>query len=114
MFLFPVASLKRVYPYKLFAGSFHFKRLLLLSQYSYRLNGYLLTTGQIYGFYDTLPNVCYPMYINGKTPALFFRGYLLIKDYTLSNFILSDEYRIIFSERMRCIELSFSLHSIIV
>lgn len=35
---------------KLFAGNFHFKRLLLLTQYFYRLNGYLLTTGQIYGF----------------------------------------------------------------
>lgn len=54
---------------KLFAGNFHFKRLLLLTQYFYRLNGYLLTTGQIYGFSGALPNLCYLMYINGKTPA---------------------------------------------
>lgn len=54
---------------KLFAGNFHFKRLLLLTQYFYRLNGYLLTTGQIYGFSGVLPNLCYLMYINGKTPA---------------------------------------------
>lgn len=55
---------------KLFAGNFHFKRLLLLTQYFYRLNGYLSTTGQIYGFSGALPNVCYLMYINGKTPAI--------------------------------------------
>ena len=55
--------------YKLFAGNFHFKRLLLLTQYFYCLNGYLLTTGQIYGFSGALPNLCYLMYINGKTPA---------------------------------------------
>lgn len=54
---------------KLFAGNFHFKRLLLLTQYFYRLNGYLSTTGQIYGFSGALPNVCYLMYINGKNPA---------------------------------------------
>lgn len=54
---------------KLFAGNFHFKRLLLLTQYFYRLNGYLSTTGQIYGFSGALPNVCTLMYINGKTPA---------------------------------------------
>lgn len=54
---------------KLFAGNFHFKRLLLLTQYFYRLNGYLSTTGQIYGFSGALPNLCYLMYINGKTPA---------------------------------------------
>ena len=54
---------------KLFAGNFHFKRLLLLTQYFYCLNGYLLTTGQIYGFSGALPNLCYLMYINGKTPA---------------------------------------------
>ena len=54
---------------KLFAWNFHFKRLLLLTQYFYRLNGYLLTTGQIYGFSGALPNLCYLMYINGKTPA---------------------------------------------
>jgi hypothetical protein len=56
--------------YKLFAGNFHFKRLLLLTQYFYCLNGYLSTTGQIYGFSGALPNVCYLMYINGKTPAI--------------------------------------------
>lgn len=55
---------------KLFAGDFHFKRLLLLTQYFYRLNGYLSTTGQIYGFSGALPNVCTLMYINGKTPAI--------------------------------------------
>lgn len=55
---------------KLFAGNFHFKRLLLLTQYFYRLNGYLSTTGQIYGFSGALPNVCTLMYINGKTPAI--------------------------------------------
>ena len=54
---------------KLFAWNFHFKRLLLLTQYFYRLNGYLSTTGQIYGFSGALPNVCNLMYINGKTPA---------------------------------------------
>lgn len=54
---------------KLFAWNFHFKRLLLLTQYFYCLNGYLLTTGQIYGFSGALPNLCYLMYINGKTPA---------------------------------------------
>lgn len=55
---------------KLFAGNFHFKRLLLLTQYFYRLNGYLSTTGQICGFSGALPNVCTLMYINGKTPAI--------------------------------------------
>lgn len=55
---------------KLFVGNFHFKRLLLLTQYFYRLNGYLSTTGQIYGFSGALPNVCTLMYINGKTPAI--------------------------------------------
>ena len=55
---------------KLFAGNFHFKRLLLLTKYFYRLNGYLSTTGQIYGFSGALPNVCTLMYINGKTPAI--------------------------------------------
>lgn len=54
---------------KLFAGNFHFKRLLLLTQYFYCLYGYLSTTGQIYGFSGALPNLCYLMYINGKTPA---------------------------------------------
>ena len=54
---------------KLFAWNFHFKRLLLLTQYFYRLNGYLSATGQIYGFSGALPNLCYLMYINGKTPA---------------------------------------------
>lgn len=54
---------------KLFAWNFHFKRLLLLTQYFYCLNGYLSTTGQIYGFSGALPNLCYLMYINGKTPA---------------------------------------------
>jgi hypothetical protein len=56
---------------KLFAWNFHFKRLLLLTQYFYRLNGYLSTTGQIYGFSGTLPTVCSLSHINGKTPALF-------------------------------------------
>ena len=54
---------------KLFAWNFHFKRLLLLTQYFYCLCGYLSTTGQIYGFSGALPNLCYLMYINGKTPA---------------------------------------------
>lgn len=54
---------------KLFAWNFHFKRLLLLTQYFYRLNGHLSTTGQIYGFSGALPNLCHLMYINGKTPA---------------------------------------------
>lgn len=67
---------------KLFAGNFHFKRLLLLTQYFYRLNGYLSTTGQIYGFSGALPNVCYLMYINGKTPALF-PGLLCLLSYTV-------------------------------
>ena len=63
---------------KLFAGNFHFKRLLLLTQYFYCLNGYLSTTGQIYGFSGALPNVCTLMYINGKTPALFSGAYCLL------------------------------------
>lgn len=54
---------------KLFAWNFHFMRLLLLTQYFYCLYGYLSTTGQIYGFSGALPNLCYLMYINGKTPA---------------------------------------------
>ena len=70
------------FDYKLFAGNFHFKRLLLLTQYFYCLNGYLLTTGQIYGFSGALPNVCTLMYINGKTPALF-PGLLCLLSYTV-------------------------------
>lgn len=61
---------------KLFAWNFHFKRLLLLTQYFYCLNGYLSTTGQIYGFSGALPNLCYLMYINGKTPAFVSGAFL--------------------------------------
>jgi hypothetical protein len=56
---------------KLFARNFHFKRLYYLNQYFLYLGGYLLTTGQIYGFSGTLPTVCSLSHINGKTPALF-------------------------------------------
>lgn len=56
---------------KLFARNFHFKRLYCLNQYFLYLGGYLLTTGQIYGFSGTLPTVCSLSHINGKTPALF-------------------------------------------
>lgn len=71
-FFSPFALLKTLFTlYKLFAGNFHFKRLLLLTQYFYCLYSYLLTMEQIYGFSGTLPNVYVLMYINGKTPALF-------------------------------------------
>lgn len=56
---------------KLFARNFHFKRLYCLNQYFLYLGGYLLTTGQIYGFSGTLLTVCSLSHINGKTPALF-------------------------------------------
>ncbi len=70
---FPLfTSLKRCLPFcKLFARNFHFKRLYCLIQYFLYLGGYLLTTGQIYGFSGTLPTVCSLSHINGKTPALF-------------------------------------------
>jgi hypothetical protein len=45
--------------------------LYYLNQYFLYLGGYLLTTGQIYGFSGTLPTVCSLSHINGKTPALF-------------------------------------------
>ena len=70
---------------KLFAGNFHFKRLYCLIQYFLYLGGYLLTTGQIYGFSGALPNLCYLMYINGKTPALF-PGLLLYRPIPFSYF----------------------------
>lgn len=54
---------------KLFARNFHFKRLCCLIQYFLYLGGYLLTTGQIYGFFAALPTVCSLLHINGKTPA---------------------------------------------
>lgn len=56
---------------KLFARNFHFKRLYCIIQYFLYLGGYLLTTGQIYGFFAALPTVCSLSHINGKTPALF-------------------------------------------
>ena len=65
---------------KLFARNFHFKRLFCLIQYFLYLGGYLLTTGQIYGFFAALPTVCSLSHIPGKTPALFsgaFACYLL-------------------------------------
>lgn len=70
---FPLfTSLKRCLPFcKLFARNFHFKRLYCLIQYFLYLGGYLLTTGQIYGFFAALPTVCSLSHINGKTPALF-------------------------------------------
>jgi hypothetical protein len=72
--------------YKLFAGNFHFKRLLLLIQYFVYLGGYLLTTGQIYGFSVGYPIGCPLMYINGKTPALF-SGAIALLSYSV--FVLS-------------------------
>nr|DAO10499.1 MAG TPA: hypothetical protein [Caudoviricetes sp.] len=58
---------------------------MLLTQYFYCLYSYLLTTGQIYGFSGTLPNVCNLTYINGKTPALF-PGLLLYRPIPFSYF----------------------------
>lgn len=68
---FPLfTSLKRCWPFcKLFARNFHFKRLYCLIRYFVYLGGYLLTTGQIYGFFAALPTVCSLSHINGKTPA---------------------------------------------
>lgn len=79
---FPLfTSLKRCLPFcKLFTRNFHFNRLYCLIRYFVYLGGYLLTTGQIYGFFAALPTVCSLSHINGKTPALFsgaFACYLL-------------------------------------
>lgn len=75
---FPLfTSLKRCLPFcKLFARNFHFKRLYCLIQYFLYLGGYLLTTGQIYGFFAALPTVCSLSHINGKTPALFSGAFM--------------------------------------
>lgn len=61
---------------KLFARNFHFKRLCCLIQYFLYLGGYLLTTGQIYGFFAALPTVCSLLHINGKTPAFVSGAFL--------------------------------------
>jgi hypothetical protein len=82
--------------YKLFAGNFHFKRLLLLTQYFYRLNGYLSTTGQIYGFSGALPNVCTLMYINGKTPAFVSGAFMPIVLIRFRTSHLSNENNVAF------------------
>jgi hypothetical protein len=81
---------------KLFAGNFHFKRLLLLTQYFYCLNGYLSTTGQIYGFSGALPNLCYLMYINGKTPAFVSGAFMPIVLYRFRTSHLSNENNVAF------------------
>ena len=81
---------------KLFAGNFHFKRLLLLTQYFYCLYGYLSTTWQIYGFSGALPNVCYLMYINGKTPAIVSGAFLPIVLYRFRISHLSNENNVAF------------------
>ena len=84
---FPLfTSLKRCWPFcKLFARNFHFKRLYCLIQYFLYLGGYLLTTGQIYGFFAALPTVCSLSHINGKTLALF-PGLLLYRPIPFSYF----------------------------
>jgi hypothetical protein len=90
---FPLfTSLKRCLPFcKLFARNFHFKRLYCLIQYFLYLGGYLLTTGQIYGFFAALPTVCSLSHINGKTPALFSGAFMPIVLYRFRTSHLSND-----------------------
>lgn len=73
---FPLfASLKRCLPFcKLFARNFHFKRLYCLIQYFLYLGGYLLTTGQIYGFFRRIANRLFSLTYKRQNPGFAFRG----------------------------------------
>jgi hypothetical protein len=54
------------------------------------------TTGQIYGFSGALPNLCYLMYINGKTPAFVSGAFMPIVLYRFRTSQLSNENNVAF------------------